>query len=175
VMYPSPLNGAWKERVLKRAANALTIPSTRARPATVNSTTVFGISVRVDGDANEDEEEFQGKRQRLEMAASSCSYWPASLEAFHQLFSSRGPSFRGGGGVGSNSTTLVETMILDESPQTTEERRITALKAVNESADSWRGVVKGGDPDNFCSKTEIFEIRQQATFLYLAYQLALQK
>jgi hypothetical protein len=58
-MYPSPLKGAWKERVLERAANALTTPSTRAQPATVNSTTVFGTSVRVDGDANDNEEEFQ--------------------------------------------------------------------------------------------------------------------
>jgi hypothetical protein len=174
VKYPSPLNGAWKERVLERAANALTIPSTRARPATVvDSTTAFGINVRVDGNANEDEEEFQRKRQRLETVASSCSYWPASPEAY-QLFSSRGPSFRGEG-IDSNSTTLGETMILDENPQETVERRITALQAVHESADSWRGVVKGGDPDNFCSKTEIFEIRQRATFLCLAYQLALQK
>jgi hypothetical protein len=45
-------------------------------------------------------------------------------------------------------------MILDESPQETVERCITALEAVHESADSWRGVVKGGDPDNFCSKTD---------------------
>ena len=94
VIHLSSLNRAWKERVLKRAANALTIPSTRARPATVNSTTVFGINVRFDGDANEDEEEFQRKRQRLETVASSCSYWPASPEAY-QLFSRGQASSRG--------------------------------------------------------------------------------
>jgi hypothetical protein len=68
-------------------------------------------------------------------------------------------------------------MILDKSPQKTVVRRIlTALQAVHESADSWRGVVKGEDPDNFCSKADTFEIRQRATFLCLApYQLALQK
>ncbi len=67
-------------------------------------------------------------------------------------------------------------MILDKSPQKTVVRRITALQAVHESADSWRGVVKGDDADNFCSKAETFEIRQRATFLCLApYQLALQK
>ncbi|KAI2495738.1 hypothetical protein MHU86_18762 [Fragilaria crotonensis] len=179
VMYPSPLNGAWKNRVLEIASNALAIPSTRGRPATVDSSTVFGTSVGADGDANEDEEESQKKRQRLEaVASSSCSYWPASPEAC-QLFSSRGPICRGVGigsvGVGSNSTTLVDTMTLDESPQETLERRIAALQAVHESEDSWRGVVKGGDPDNFCSKIEIFEIRQRASFLCLAYQLALQK
>ena len=31
-IYPSPLNQAWKERVLEVAANVLTVPSTRARP-----------------------------------------------------------------------------------------------------------------------------------------------
>ena len=34
-------------------------------------------------------------------------------------------------------------------------------------------MVKGGDADNFCLKVEIFEIRQRATFLCLAYQLAM--
>ncbi len=81
VIHLSSLNRAWKERVLNRAAHALTIPSTMARPATVNSTTVSGTIVRVDGNADEDEEEFQRKRQRLETIASSCSYWPASPEA----------------------------------------------------------------------------------------------
>ena len=33
--------------------------------------------------------------------------------------------------------------------------------------------MKGGDPDNYCTKAEIFEIRQRATFLCMAYQLAL--
>ncbi|KAI2489045.1 hypothetical protein MHU86_25554 [Fragilaria crotonensis] len=66
-------------------------------------------------------------------------------------------------------------MTLDESPQETLERRIAALQAVHKGEDSWRGVVKGGDPDNFCSKIEIFEIQQGASFLCLAYQLALQK
>jgi hypothetical protein len=66
-MYPSPINGAsWKERrELKRASNALTILLTRARPANVNSTAVFETSVRVDGDANQDEEEFQRKCQKI--------------------------------------------------------------------------------------------------------------
>jgi hypothetical protein len=33
VIYPSPLDRAWKEKVLKFATNVLVIPSTRARPA----------------------------------------------------------------------------------------------------------------------------------------------
>jgi hypothetical protein len=55
------------------------------------------------------------------------------------------------------------------------ERCLATLQVVQESEDSWRGVVKGGDPDNFCSKREIFEVWQRALSLSLAYQLALQK
>ena len=77
---------------------------------------------------------------------------------------SRGPICRGAGigsvGVGSNSATLGETITMDKSLQETLECRIAALDAFNESKDSWGGVVKGGDPDNFCLKSEIFEIRQ---------------
>jgi hypothetical protein len=69
----------------------------------------------------------------------------------------------------SNST---ETTTM-ESPQEAVERRIIHLQAVHESEESWRGVVKGGDRDNVCTKAEVFEIRQRATFLCLAYQLAL--
>jgi hypothetical protein len=38
VAYPSPLNGAWKERVLVARVSPLTIPSTRARPAATTTT-----------------------------------------------------------------------------------------------------------------------------------------
>jgi hypothetical protein len=65
-------------------------------------------------------------------------------------------------------------MNTDKSPQEMVESCITAMQAVHETEDSWRGVVKGGDPDNFCTKNEIFKIRQQALFLSMAYQLALQ-
>lgn len=43
--------------------------------------------------------------------------------------------------------------LMIERPQCQEalERRITQLQAVHESEDSWQGVVKGGDPDNFCT------------------------
>ncbi len=57
-------------------------------------------------------------------------------------------------GVVSDSTDEVAIEI----PQEALERRIIQLQAVHEREDSWRGVVKGGDPDNFCTKTEIFEI-----------------
>jgi hypothetical protein len=40
---------------------------------------------------------------------------------------------------------------------------------------SWRNVVIRRDSDNFCTKAEIFEIRQRGTFLCRAYQFALSK
>ena len=50
-------------------------------------------------------------------------------------------------------------MIVNESPKEALECRIIQLQAINESADSWRGVVSGGDADDYCTaKTEIFEI-----------------
>ena len=60
-----------------------------------------------------------------------------------------------------------------ESPQEVVEQRIKVLKAANQSEDSWRNIVAGRDPNNFCSKSEIFEVRQRALFLCCAYQLAL--
>ena len=51
-----------------------------------------------------------------------------------------------------------------ESSQEALERRISELQAVNEIEDSWRAIVKGGDPDNCCTKAEIFEVRQRAAF-----------
>jgi hypothetical protein len=57
------------------------------------------------------------------------------------------------------------TVVASESPQEALKRRISQLQSVHESEDSWRSVVKGGDADNFCTKSKIFEIRQRATFL----------
>jgi hypothetical protein len=66
-------------------------------------------------------------------------------------------------------------MIVLKSPQEAVERRITRLQAVYASEDSWRCVVKGGDPDNYCTKAEIFEIWQRSMFLCMAYQLAFRR
>ena len=167
-MYPSPLNMAWKDRVLEIASNALICPSTKAQPAaTADLTTVLATSVNGYADANQDEDEVQKKRQRLESAASSCSYWPASPEAY-QPFRRGQASSRdcrdGGILVGNSTSTPFATMCTDKSPQEMVERRIMAQQAVHKTEDSWRGVVKGGDPDDICTKSEIFEIRQRALF-----------
>ncbi|KAI2490640.1 hypothetical protein MHU86_23939 [Fragilaria crotonensis] len=73
--------------------------------------------------------------------------------------------YNGGAIVDNTDTTNLE------SPQEALERRIIQLQAVHESEDRWRAIVKGGDPDNICTKAEVFEIRQRAIFLCLAYQL----
>ncbi len=45
-----------------------------------------------------------------------------------------------------------------KSPQEAVERRIIKLQAVQESEDFWNDVVKGVDPDNCCTNTDVIEI-----------------
>jgi hypothetical protein len=97
-------------------------------------------------------------------------YWPKSAEAY-QLFKPRREYVSVYDSAQNLTTTTMEYI---ETPQEALKRRILQLKAVHESENSWHCVVKGGDPDNNCSKTEIYEIRQRSLFLALAYQLALQ-
>jgi hypothetical protein len=161
---------------METAANVLVIPSTRARPCTGDSIPVLATTTAgaVNIDVNEDEEQSSpSKRHRIHApsnvggsSSSTTSYWPYSPEAY-QLF---WPSSRSGGDtllVGGDSRSITET------PQEALERRILVLQSVNKREDSWRNVIIGRDVDNFCSKTEIFEIRQRASFLCRAYQLAL--
>ncbi|KAI2492026.1 hypothetical protein MHU86_22522 [Fragilaria crotonensis] len=166
VAYPRPLNGTWKERVLQHAANVLVIPSTRGRPSTVENAPVLPTTRVGHPGTNENENASPLKRQRVDNVAQSpsCLYWPESPEAY-QLFRPR--EYSGGVIVDNTDTTNLE------SPQEALERRIIQLQAVHESEDSWRAIVKGGDPDNICTKAEVFEIRQRAIFLCLAYQVAL--
>ena len=172
-VYPVPLNRAWKEKVMEYASSVLVIPSTRARPggsfdpapAVIAAATVRGSNA----DSNEDHEgqPSPSKRHRTNtttISSHSRSYWPCSPEAYH-LF--RPTSIGDGIGNGNYQSSI-------ETPQEALERRIKVLKSVHESENSWRNVIIGRDIDNFCTKTEIFEIRQRSTFLCRAYQLALQ-
>jgi hypothetical protein len=172
IKYPCPLNNAWKEKVIEAAANVLVVPSTRARPTSTVDSSVH-VS-RADADANEGDQESPNKRQRVHnVAAGAFAYWPESPEAYH-LFRPRRECSGGSATTSTpSSTTADTTMAYIESPKEALQHRILQLQAVHESEDSWRGVVKGGDPDNYCTKIEIFEIRQRSTFLCLAYQLAL--
>jgi hypothetical protein len=107
-VYPRPLNRAWKERVLKSAANVLAIPSIRARPSTVENTPVQTKTTDVsdsNADSNDNENESPNMRQRINSVAGTCSYWPASPKAY-QLFR---PAKSNNGGGNSNSSS--------ESPQ----------------------------------------------------------
>ncbi|KAI2493926.1 hypothetical protein MHU86_20611 [Fragilaria crotonensis] len=167
---PEPI---MEKKVLEIAANALAIPSTRSRPSTVDYATVLHESVAGEDDADASEQESPNKRQRVDAVAAGnpavCSYWPESPEAY-QLFKPRRES------VSIENTTVDTTTgrtVYLESPQEAVERRIILLQSVHESSEGWRGVVMGGDTENYCTKTEIFEIRQRSIFLCLAYQLAL--
>ena len=86
--YPSPLNRAWKERVMETAANVLVIPSTRARPCTGDSIPVLATTTAgaVNIDVNEDEgQSSPSKRHRIHApsnvgvsSSSTTSYWSYS-------------------------------------------------------------------------------------------------
>lgn len=99
-------------------------------------------------------EDHPSKRQRSEELIQECptratiSYWPDSPEAYQLLMPRQ---ILAAGGDATNCT---------ESPQEVVERRIEVLKSANQSEDSWRNIVDGRDPNNFCSKSEIFEVRQ---------------
>jgi hypothetical protein len=169
VIYPSPLDRVWKEKVLEFAANVLVIPSTRARPAAIAICVADTTAEKTNDGFAEQSIEDQGpspsKRQRtdapLDSRSNTTTYW-ASPEA-HSLFC---PRRRSGGSVSGVS-------VCNESPHETLERRIRVLQSVHKGEDCWRNVILGRDADNFCTKAEIFEIRQRATFLCRAYQLAI--
>ena len=170
VAYPMPLNNAWKEKVVEAAANVLIIPSTRARPAAAavpscsptDNVSITRYEPEIDLSVEPDSailEESPSKRQRL---LEISSYWPKSPEAYY-LFRPRGYDNK-------SSTTIA-----GETPQDALNRRILLLQSVHSHEDNWRNVVVGRDADNFCTRTEIANIRQRATFLCCAYQLALEK
>jgi hypothetical protein len=83
-VYPSPLNRAWKERVLEMASNVLVIPSTRARPSSIEVSTTDDATIT----EQHDEQPQSNKRPRLEIEPQPQEpqqYWPDSPEA-RQVF-----------------------------------------------------------------------------------------
>jgi hypothetical protein len=151
------------------AANLLLMPSTRARPAAaaVPSCSTDNVSItsyepEIDSSVEPDSdilEESPSKRQRL---LEILSYWPKSPEAYY-LFRPRGYDNRS------------STRNTGETPQDALNCRILLLQSVHSHEDNWRNVVVGRDADNFCTRTEIANIRQRATFLCCSYQLELKK
>ena len=183
VRYPVPLNGAWKDKVMAAASNVLVIPSTRARPALTRVDIQVADTNTAVTTRTEDGTPSPQKRPRIEMSEfCAMSYWPDSPEA-RQVFQPRNliRSRRAYTTTLSPGVTETETesdesfMSLHESAQEAVERRIELLKSVNESEEGWRNViVVGRDADDYCTKREIFEIRQRSTFLSCAYQIALE-
>ena len=128
-------------------AEALIIPVTRSRPAGRD-------------DDNEEVTQAKNKRQRTvdsihvnpvtAYKPQQTNYWqsPEAMQLFHP----------------------VET---DGDAKDTIQRRVKMLQSVHETEDGWRNVVDGRDPKDFCSKTDIFIVRQRSAILCSAYQLAL--
>ena len=175
VVYPNPLNRAWKERVLEHAASVLVIPSTRARPAALTILGEDEMTGCIDDIATSAERPSPHKRPRIEeeeeepqVPKTTFSYWPDSPEArqvFHPITRRR----RATAAVDDNN----DMNLCYETAKETVQRRIRLLQLVHASEDGWRNVIIGRDEKNFCTKLEIVEIRQRSTFLCCAYQLAL--
>jgi hypothetical protein len=60
----------------------------------------------------------------------------------------------------------------DESVLACIERRIELFEAVGNTAEGWRLVIDGGDPDDLCSSNDVFEIRTRCALLCQAYIFA---
>ena len=148
--------------VLEYAANVLVIPSTRARPnlQEVEVTTCTNM------DASRVEDSPPRKRLRLEEIEeelTEMSYWPNSPEA-RRLFQ---PSLSSSTalqveGVQHNMTDLTDTTrrVDYETAKEALLRKIKLLRTVQQSVEGWRTIIIGRDEGNYCTKTEIFEIRQ---------------
>jgi hypothetical protein len=125
---------------------------------------VLRESVSGEDDADSSAQESPNKRQRVNAVAACnptvCSYWPKSPEEY-QLFKPR----REFVSVENSNVDDTASMLNVESPQEAVQHQINLLHSVHESSESWRGVVKGGDTENYCTKTEIFEVRQRSMFI----------
>ena len=174
-VYPIPLKKAWRDRVLEHAANVLVVPSS-TRGARLNLQEVE-VTTCTNMDAGRVEDSPPRKHPRfeeIEEKFAEMSYWPDSPEASRlfqpSLSSSTASQVEG---VQHNTTDTTRT----EDYETSKEallRRIELLITVQESVgEGWRNIMIGRDEGNYCRKTEIFEIRQRATFLCCAYRLAL--
>jgi hypothetical protein len=71
------------------------------------------------------------------------------------------------------AASLFNPLETDGDAKDTIQRRVKILQSVHENENGWRNVVDGRDPKDFCSKTDIFIVRQRSSILCCAYQLAL--
>ncbi len=171
--------------MIEYVSSVLEIPSTRARPSTSPLRTSTAPATDNDDTSGEtvldNEQPSPQKRPRIERhEQSTMAYWPDNPEA-RQVFqpitrSSRWRRMRSGVAVDDDDATARSTttmMLCDETAKEALQQRIRLLQSVHASEDGWRNVVLGRDENSYCTKLEIFEIRQRSTFLCCAYQLAL--
>jgi hypothetical protein len=152
VSYPFPLDNEWKARVAATGAEALIIPVTRSRPA--------GRDDKAEEDENEEATQGKNKRQRT---VDSVHVSPATTFKPQQTNYWQSPE----------AASLFHPLETDGDAKDTIQRRVKMLQSVHETEDGWRNVVDGRDPKDFCSKTDIFIVRQRSAILCCAYQLAL--
>jgi hypothetical protein len=171
-VYPSPLNRAWKDRVLEMASKVLVIPSTRARPSILLSTSADATMTENDG--INDEQPQPNKRPRLESEPQpqELQYWPNSPEA-RQVFKPITAACNRKRRTAAGGNSVTTSTLINETAQEALERRIKVLQSVHEDEQGWRNVVMGRDSDNYCTKLDIFEIRQRSIILCCAYKIAL--
>ncbi len=164
---------------MEAASNVLVFPSTRSHrgaPITIPTTAVD----TGDTEAQEVEEESPRKRPRVGedhiagvadlTSGLGCLYLPCSPEAY-QLFKPKKIRAR----LNDNFEISGNNDFDSETPMEAVQRQILLLQSVHDREDNWRNVVLGCDNKNVCTKAEICEIQQRATFLCYAYQLALTK
>jgi hypothetical protein len=78
------------------------------------------------------------------------------------------------GSVDDDATTTGGTSLCNETAkEEAVQQRIQLLQSVHTSEDGWKNVIIGRDENNYCTKLEIFAIRQRSAFLCCAYQMAL--
>jgi hypothetical protein len=154
------MNAAWKERVVDMAEAVLLIPATRSRPSVaakeLDTTAIICPDERPGESQPSEQEDRSSKRQRIgELPCqhdAAKSYWLDSPKVYQQ-FKPRGfvPGY--------------DASNCNENPLEAAQRSIQLLNSANSCEDAWRSIISGWDPNNFCSKTEIFEVRQRALFL----------
>ncbi|KAI2501687.1 hypothetical protein MHU86_12755 [Fragilaria crotonensis] len=165
-VYPSPLNRAWKERVLEMASNVLVFPSTRARPSSIEVSTTDDATIT----EQHDEQPRSNKRPRLEIEPQPQEpqqYWPDSPEARQVFKPITACNNRRRTALGGDSGTF--STLINETAKEALQRRIKVLQLVHEDEQGWRNVVMGRDSDNYCTKLDVFEIRQRSIILCCAY------
>jgi len=70
---------------------------------------------------------------------------------------------------------ILDTKEADNTVEETLSRRVKTLASAVVSADGWRNVVEGRDPDNLCSESDVKSVQQHCMLLCQAYIIAIKR